>query len=780
MKNNIRHYFYLLAMMMAAGGISFITTSCEDFDMSKFIADYDPRYKGSVAGAEAGYTVEADVKTLDITFKSDMDWTASIADSAGNDCSWATISPTEGVAGENLKITVTMDENENTKNSRKATVTITTVKGSSKTITIAQNYKVIYLKAEEIKDYSKYNCPGTWNPHFEKGPEYMLRQDSYYSWHRMRQSDHFFVFWSPEFGDDPNSAENVAAGMNVDIDDLLKKAEQYFKTNVEVLGMAELGKGKSMLDNYKMQIYLIYQDEWLATGAGYDDKIGALWVNPSTCHPVGSTIAHEIGHSFQYQVYADKIGKQGATADLHHGFRYGFGPDGAGGCAFWEQCAQWQAQIDYPQEMFGYHVDVWKKNCHRHFNHEWMRYASYWLQHVWVEKHGVDAYGRIWRESVYPEDPLETYRRIYCSNSQTQLYSELYSYAARMVNYDLKFASPTSVTVPDNVKGDYTTYLYKIGDQKYQVGYASCPGTTGFNVIKLKVPAAGTTVSTNLAALVVGSKLAKGDKGEQVDGDGAVVSKTDSYNSQANNTANYRCGYVAMVNGKPVYSSMSKGKSVTADYVVPSGTKALYFVVMAAPDTYNRQYWNDKESDDEQWPYSFEITGTDVNSYVEVIDVNIDPNASPKNCQVSINVRGNVDSSYDFAHYNLAYYDNAAICYAFCLTPDEITQKLQHPSKGITEDKIIIRLKQPDGTYSYEDNCGGTLGGFWCDALGKLQGWGENARFYAKLSTIYDMEVGFMPGTIKSGETYPAVIEMVYKKNGKEYIATLNLKFIVG
>lgn len=55
---------------------------------------------------------------------------------------------------------------------------------------------------------------------------------------------------------------------------------------------------------------------------------------PSTCHPVGSTIAHEIGHSFQYQVYADKVNKQGYPADLHHGFRYGFGPDGAGGCCF--------------------------------------------------------------------------------------------------------------------------------------------------------------------------------------------------------------------------------------------------------------------------------------------------------------------------------------------------------------------------------------------------------------------------------------------------------------
>ena len=66
--------------------------------------------------------------------------------------------------------------------------------------------------------------------------------------------------------------------------------------------------------------------------------------------------------------------------------------------------------------MFGYHLDVWKKNCHRHFNHEWMRYASYWLQHTWVEKHGINAYGHIWRDSEFPEDPLQTYQRLYCGN----------------------------------------------------------------------------------------------------------------------------------------------------------------------------------------------------------------------------------------------------------------------------------------------------------------------------------------------------------------------------
>lgn len=779
MKNNIRHYFYFAAMLMAVSGTSLLATACEDEDMSKRVADYDPRYKGTIEGMEADYTVEAEDKTLEINFKSDMDWTVAVVDAEGNACPWADVSPAEGKAGEDLKLTVTMQENEDIANNRSATVTISTVKGKSQAITLVQKYKVMYLNPADIQDYAKYTCPGEWNPHFEGGPEYMLRHDSYYSWHRMKQSEHFFVFWSPEFGEDPNSAENIAGGMYVDVDDLLVKAEQYFKTNIETLGMAVLGEGKSMLDDYKMQIYLIYQDEWLATGSGYDDKIGALWVNPATCHPVGSTIAHEIGHSFQYQVYADKVGKQGAAADFHHGFRYGFGPDGAGGCAFWEQCAQWQAQIDYPEEMFGYHLEVWKKNCHRHFNHEWMRYASYWLQHLWVEKHGVEAYGRIWRESEFPEDPLETYKRLYCAGSQDLLYTDLYEYAARMVNYDLKFTSPIPVTVPEFVKGDYNTALYKIGNQKYQVGYASCPGTTGFNVIRLKVPAAGTTVSTQITALEQGSALAKGDKGEQVDGDGAVVGTTKNYNAQDNKDANFRCGYVAVVNGKIVYSDMAKGANAAVSYTVPVGAEELYFVIMAAPDTYNRQYWNDKEADDEQWPYAIALTGTDVDSYIDIIEVVIDPDAKPQHCEITINVEGNMESAYDFTRYNLAYYDNAAICYAFCLTPEEIAAKLQHSSKGTAEDKIVVRLKQPDGSYSYEDNCGGELCGFWCDANGALQGWGDNARSYTKMHTIYDMEVGFMHGKLTVGDTYPEVLEMVYTKEGKEYIATMKFNFIV-
>ncbi len=782
MKLHIRYCFHLMAAVMAIGGMSLLVAGCEDDDMSKSRADYDPRYKGKIDGfGTADYNLESDTKTATITFNADMPWTASIVDAEGNACEWASISPVSGESGEGQTITVTLQENESTSETRTATVTISTEKGASSSITIAQHYKVLYLDPAEIPDYGKYICPGTWNPHFEGGPEAMLRHDNYYSWHRMKQSEHFFVFWSPEFGDDPNSSENRANGMWVDIDDLLQKAEQFFTTNVSTLGMAVLGQGKSMLDDYKMQIYLIYQEEWLATGAGYDDKIGALWVNPATCHPVGSTIAHEIGHSFQYQVYADKVNKQGAAADLHHGFRYGFGPDGAGGCTFWEQCAQWQSYLDYPDEMFGHHLAVWKKNCHRHFNHEWMRYASYWLPHVWVEKHGIAAYGRIWRDSEFPEDPLQTYQRLYGGGSQEVLYADLYNYASRMVYYDLKFANHDRipVNVPQQVKGDYATELYKIGDRRYQVGYASCPGTTGFNVIRMKVPAAGTAVSVSIAAIVPGSNLAKGDKGEQLDGDGKVVGKTTSYNASANTSSDYRYGYVAIVNGRPVYSEMSRGASGTASYTIPAGTSELFFVIMAAPGTYNRHYWNDREADDEQWPYSIHVGGTDVAEYNETVEVVLDPNAVPGNVSMTLNVRGTAASSYDFAHYNIAYYDNAAICHAFCLMPEDMASMMHHSSRGTAEGKICMRLKLPDGTYSYEDNCGGNLGGFWCNALGRPQGWGENARTYTKLHSLYDLEVGFMPGRLTAGETYPQILELVYTKGGREYIATLVVNFIV-
>lgn len=786
----------LIGVIAVAGAMSL--ASCSDDDMSKRVADYDPQYKGELSAETADYSFDADTHTQTVSFTADMAWTVKVVDADGKDCTWAKVSPEsgelpnsveqiEGVAKSpvDFTVTVTIDANENINDDRGFTLSINTAKGSSKNITFAQEHKILWLEPDEIEDYEKYTAPGSWNPHFENGADYMRRHDSYYSWHRSKQSEHFVVFWSPEFGADPN-ADDVAPAMRVDIDDLLVKAEKFFDTNVNKLKMATLGQEKSQLDNYKMQIYLIYQDEWLATGSGYDDKIGALWVNPSTCQPVGSTIAHEIGHSFQYQTYADKVQKQGAENDYRHGFRYGFGPDGQGGCAFWEQCAQWQAQRDYPEEQFGYHVPVWQANYHRHFTHEWMRYASYWLQTYWVNKHGIEAYGRIWQESAAPEDPLETYTRLFCNGDINTMYADYYDYAAHMVCYDIdgirEYAYP-------EVKGDYHTALYKVSDCKYQVGYASAPGTTGFNVIELKMPAPGTTVSVKVDALEAGSPLHKNDSGVMVDGDGKKVGNTDAYNNNEHylgkTNADYRYGYVAVVDGRAVYSDMKSGAHGTASYTVPQNASELYFVICATPEDYHRHWWNDLESDDEQWPYTVEISNTDVVEYVQTVDVVLDPDAVPANVTIDIDVNATLDNAnYDYAHFNLAYYDGAAICYAFCLMPEDLQEAMVRGDEYFDEDggqlqdpegKVYMRLKQTDGSTTVVDNCGGEYGGFWADGEGNLKGWGEGT--YTKLHTIYDMEVGFMPGWGEAGKSYPEVVELVYTKDGTEYIATINFHF---
>ena len=129
MKYNIRHYFHLIASVIAMGGTLLLATGCEDDDMSKSKPDYDPRYKGAIGGfGTADYNLESNVKSATITFNSDMAWTAAIIDSEGNACQWASISPENGEAGEGQAITVTLQENEDISNSRTATVTISTEK----------------------------------------------------------------------------------------------------------------------------------------------------------------------------------------------------------------------------------------------------------------------------------------------------------------------------------------------------------------------------------------------------------------------------------------------------------------------------------------------------------------------------------------------------------------------------------------------------------------------------------------------------------------------------
>ena len=245
---------------------AFYFTSCKD-DEEEYSADY----LLAIAEEDMNISVDAETTSYEIELTARAIWKATVT--AGNEDGWLTLENDGDTGGVNT-LSFSMEENT-TGATRTATITIT-CHTAQKEITVTQSGSDLQIMDEsEIEDFEKYYKPA------EFASMDMLRSDAQWSWFRSKQSEHFFVFWEAGFGDDPN-AETVPANMRVDIDDLLEKAEQFYQTNIDKLGFAETGQGKSRLDQYKMEIYLLYQEEWLATGSGYDDVIGALWVNPST------------------------------------------------------------------------------------------------------------------------------------------------------------------------------------------------------------------------------------------------------------------------------------------------------------------------------------------------------------------------------------------------------------------------------------------------------------------------------------------------------------------
>jgi hypothetical protein len=614
---------------------------------------------------------------------------------------------------------------------------------------------VVILNATDVKDYDKY-----YKPQEMKNMD-VLRGDSKWSFVRSKQSAHFFVFWADGFGSDPN-ASTLPEAMRVDVDDMLKKAESFYDMNVNTLKFAEVGSGKSNLDKYKMQIYLIYQTEWLATGSGYDDKIGALWVNPGTCKPVGSVIAHEIGHSFQYQVYADLVAFGGVTNDFTRGFRYGYG--GNGGNGFWEQTAQWQSFQSYPIQAFdSYNFPVYTENYHRHICHEWQRYASYFIHYYWTDKHGIDFIGKLWREAKSPEDPLQAYMRL---NSLTvdQLNAELYDASTKFVTWDIDAIRTNGA----NYIGKQTYKFYQLSDGTYQVAYAKCPGSTGYNVIPLNVPSAGTVVTTRFTALTPGSSLAPGDPGQY--NENGTTMTTIRYNAGTLTRAGWRYGYVALLKGgQRIYGEMNRKTSADVQFTVPDGCDRMWLVVLGAPSTYTSSAWDEKESNDDQWPYTVKFANTDL-----LGNVTIDPNNTPKDLTLTYDLSFAADAAaYTGATVNLNNNgDISKVAGALVMQPSAIAGALLAAKATPLEGKIAFAAIE-NGTLNYNTTANGF--GFWFDSTGKVIAWGKDndSKLFSEFSaSTFEFNIGQYPGKCKAGDKYTVKEAFVYTKAGKPYQVT--------
>ena len=406
-----------------------------------------------------------------------------------------------------------------------------------------------------------------------------------YNFAHSLESEHFAVFWDVRFGSDPTKIS--IGGNTANAHEVLRIAERCWQCYVGELGF--IVPGQSTTDKYKIQLYIPYQSEWRADASGVDGvgggKTGIGHFNPwAAIARGGHTIAHEVGHTFQYLVSAD--------LGTNHGWQWGFNGDGWGDCGWWESCADWQAYQIFPDrqftdgEYFEQHLDA----HHLNLLHEDWRYACCYIQDWWCMKHGRDFIGRLWRECNRPEDPVETYKRI-CNLTQEQFNDELMEGYMRMATWDID-------GVRDRAKnriGQHKNFLKTIDSSTYQADVEHCIQNYGYAIINMTVPAAGTEVKANFTGLT----------------------DAEGYHYVYPQRAGWRYAFVALQSdGTRTYGEVQSDREGTATLTIPQGTTRLFFVVMGAPTqhwqhpwdrNYDASHWS---QNNEQWPYRVQFVKT--------------------------------------------------------------------------------------------------------------------------------------------------------------------------
>lgn len=108
---------------------------------------------------------------------------------------------------------------------------------------------------------------------------------------------------------------------------------------------------------------------------------------------------------------------------------------------------------------------------------------------------------------------------------------EFYGYVICMVIYDMDVVWNYVIEIVCN----YIMKMYDVVGGYYQVGYVSCLGIIGFNIILLNVFEVGIMVKVNFVGLVVGCVLVEEDLGMILDVDGNVVGMVIVYNNNGGN-----------------------------------------------------------------------------------------------------------------------------------------------------------------------------------------------------------------------------------------------------
>ena len=556
-------------------------------------------------------------------------------------------------------------------------------------------------------------------------------ENSRWCWKRSRESEHFIVFWEKGFGNDP-AKSNIK--LNVDL--LLERAEHLFDVYADELGFIERGNSRST-DRYKIMIMVNYSTDWLATGSGYDNVIGALWCTPWALEAAGGhTVAHEVGHSFQYLVSCD--------LGTSHGWRWGFGDNGSGGCAWWESCAQWQGFKVYPEQQFNndYTSDSRKYVYHNLLHEDW-RYANYFIQDYWCQLHGRDFIGRLWRASTFPEDPIETYKRMN-DVSQEAFNDEFFNYACRTTSWDIDGIRDYGKFSIDC----FTTQLNATEDGGWRVDASNCPENYGMNIIRVNNAPAGTTLKAHF-------------KG---------IAGADGYRKIKTSLAGWRYGFCALgTDGTRTYGEIYSDKEGDAAFTVPANSKMVWFVVTGAPTTHFRHPWDDNADNDEQWPYEVKFENTDKYGFFN------DYPADYVRKDTTVTIDCELLYSSQYYSSTEVQLDLGAISEALGIS----TEQMKKLGSSSSSNPSFCAVNPKTGSFNYSPLTSTSTKeyfGHWFNDSGVICNYDNSARIFSEIYVpTYKVYVGQYPGKLTKGKTYTIIQAVRYKTGGKTYTA----KFII-
>ena len=414
-----------------------------------------------------------------------------------------------------------------------------------------------------------------------------------YNFTHSLESEHFAVFWDVRYGNNPARIQYPGDGNVASAYDVLDVAERCWDVYVNDLGF--LIPGQSTTDKYKIQLYIPYQKEWRADASGTEGANGGFTglghFNPWAANARGGhTVAHEVGHTFQYLVSADL----GTDAAWHYdrGWRWGWG--GGNDNGWWESCADWQAYQIFPERQFtdGEYFEQHLDKHHLNLLHDDWRYACCYIHDWWAMKYGRSFIGRMWRETVPYEDPVQTYMRMN-SLTQEQFNDEMMEGYMRMATWDID-------GVRDRAKhriGQHKNRL-KVVDATtatYITDPAYCIQNYGYHITNMRRPAAGTIVKANFKGLT----------------------EAEGYHYVYKQRAGWRYAFVALSSdGTRTYGEVKADKEGVAELTIPTGCSRLFFVVMGAPTQHWPHPWTSGKAssewsqNEEQWPYQVQFENT--------------------------------------------------------------------------------------------------------------------------------------------------------------------------